>query len=74
MGMPPARRRRSHGNAARDKGYLAHVAAERGHHPARIPLHPLHQPMVPGAPRGIQRGMERALPGRGREEAGKRPG
>lgn len=54
------------------KGYLAHVSAQRGHHPARVPLHPLHQAVVPRAARRVQRRVQGAL--RGGEAAGSDPG
>lgn len=57
------------------KGYLAHVAAQGGHHPAGVPLHPLHQPVVPRAARRVQRRVQGALRGAegGRIRARARP-
>lgn len=62
----PLGKSRSAGTAlgTRHKGYLADVAAQGGHHAPGVPLHALHQPVVPRAARGVQRG--RALRGQRR--------
>lgn len=49
------------GRRDRDKGYLSDISAKGRHHPARVPLHSLHQAVVPGAARGVQRRVQRAL-------------
>lgn len=52
------------------EGYVAGVAAERGHHSPGVSLHAFHQPVVPSAPRRIQRRVEGALPGETGRSAG----
>lgn len=37
------------------EGYVAGVAAQWGHHPPGVSLHPFHQPVVPSAPGRIRR-------------------
>lgn len=54
-GLPNPSGRELGTRGTRDKGYLADIAAQGGHHPAGVPLHPLHQPVVPSAACGIQR-------------------
>lgn len=70
----PLGKGRSAGTArgTRHKGYLPDVAAQGGHHAPGVPLHALHQPVVPRAARGVQRG--RALRGQRRLSSPPRPG